>query len=157
MSDDLVAFLRVRWDEAEAHAFRWHDLECEIYQCLGAGLNAMVATVAMFHEAPGAVCDCGGPALVLRVVEADRGLLGQYERLLRAHARHKATEADLVADIEREERTGDPGDGLSDVRARALRREADYLPAMLTVLKGWARAKAAICDDHPDYREEWRP
>ncbi|MEV6803155.1 DUF6221 family protein [Streptomyces sp. NPDC051132] len=97
------------------------------------------------------------PARVLREITADRGLLQQYERLLHAHARHKVAAAELAADIEHQERTGRwEGVGSPGTRVAALRREADYLTAMLTVLEGWVRAKAAVYADRPGYREEWR-
>jgi len=98
------------------------------------------------------------PARVLREIEIDRGMLAEYERLLRAWAAHQTAAHALAADIEQEERTGEPkGDGLSDVRQRALRREADYLPAMLRVLERWAKGKATVYADRPGYQEEWRP
>ncbi|GAA2108038.1 DUF6221 family protein [Streptomyces synnematoformans] len=98
------------------------------------------------------------PKRVLAEVAIDRELLRDYERLLRAHEQHKAAVAELDADLEHEARTGKwEGFGLPDVRQQALRREADYLPAQLRTLEGWARGKASVYSDHPDYREEWRP
>lgn len=87
-----------------------------------------------------------GPARVLREIEADREMLAEYERLLRAHAAHKAEAARMA-------RAGDD----DPFQGAALRREADYLPAMVHVLERWAKRKAAVFADRPGYREEWRP
>jgi hypothetical protein len=87
------------------------------------------------------------PARVLREIEADRELLAEYERLVRAHEAHQK-EAD---------RLNEAGDD-DPFRTAALRREADYLPAMLHVLEGWAKRKAAVYRGRPGYRaEEWAP
>lgn len=86
------------------------------------------------------------PARVLREIEVDRELLQEYERLLHAHEAHRR-EAERIA----EQMDDDP------IRHAALRREADYLPAMLHVMEKWAKAKAAVYAARPGYREEWRP
>jgi hypothetical protein len=87
------------------------------------------------------------PARVLREIAADRELLAEYERLVRAHEAHQK-EAD---------RLNEAGDD-DPFRTAALRREADYLPAMLHVLGGWAKRKAAVYRGRPGYRaEEWAP
>jgi hypothetical protein len=82
------------------------------------------------------------PARVLREIEVDRELLAEYERLLRAHAAHKAEAA----------RMAEAGDD-DPTRIAALRREADYLPAMLHVMERWAKQKAAVYVDRPGYAE----
>jgi uncharacterized protein DUF6221 len=70
--DDLVQWLRAQLDGDAARAVQWHDLECEIHAHLDGGLLANVAASRMLAEAPGAVCDCGGPARVLREIDANR-------------------------------------------------------------------------------------
>lgn len=82
MSDDMVAFLRARLDEDAARAAQWHDLECEIHTHLDAGLLAAVAASRMLEDVPGAVCDCGGPARVLRDVEAKRRTITRMATVL---------------------------------------------------------------------------
>ncbi|MFH8405549.1 DUF6221 family protein [Streptomyces sp. NPDC018019] len=91
MTDDLVAFLRARLDEDEARAFHWHGLACEIFRRIGGGLNTMVAVVAMLHEAPGAVCDCDGPARLLSDIGAKRLVLAEYEKEERVMERGHVT------------------------------------------------------------------
>ncbi|WP_225825627.1 DUF6221 family protein [Streptomyces naphthomycinicus] len=86
------------------------------------------------------------PARVLREIDVDRELLAEYERLLTAHDAHQREAARLA-----EQGDDDP------TRHAALRREADYLPAMLHVLDRWAKRKAVVYADRPGYREEWRP
>lgn len=81
------------------------------------------------------------PARVLREIEIDRELLAEYERLLRAHEAHRK-EADRLTRSD-----DDP------IRRNALRREADYLPAMLHVMERWAKRKAAVYSDRPGYAE----
>ncbi|MEV7797264.1 DUF6221 family protein [Streptomyces sp. NPDC087512] len=96
------------------------------------------------------------PRRVLREIQNDREILHQYERLLRDQARHAEAEAELAADIARHERTGHwEGPGDPESRRRALRREGDYLPAMLVVMEGWVRRKAAVYAHRPGYSEEW--
>lgn len=86
------------------------------------------------------------PARVLREIEIDRELLAEYERTLRSHEGHQRESARLA------------GSGDDDVfRRNALRREADYLPAMLHILERWAKRKAAVYSDRPGYQESWRP
>jgi hypothetical protein len=98
------------------------------------------------------------PARVLREIAIDRELLREYEQLLRSHARHEKAAEELAADIEHENRTGKwEGPGDPDTRQGALRREADYLPAMLHVVERWAKGKAAVYDQRPGFQEEWRP
>ncbi|MYW49608.1 DUF6221 family protein [Streptomyces sp. SID161] len=83
----------------------------------------------------------------LREIDADRALLAEYSRLLDSHAAHQRESARLA----------EAGDDADVFQLNALRREADYLPAMLHVLERWAKRKAVAYDDHPDYRQEWRP
>lgn len=73
--DDLVQWLRAQLDEDAARAAQWHNLECEIHTHLDRGLLAAVAASQMLQDVPGAVCDCGGPARVLREIDAKRQLL----------------------------------------------------------------------------------
>ncbi|MGW2938995.1 DUF6221 family protein [Streptomyces sp. NPDC001156] len=74
---DFVQYLRDRYDEDAARASRVHDLECEFHARLGAGLLAAVAASQMLADVPGAVCDCDGPARVLREVAAKRKILDE--------------------------------------------------------------------------------
>ncbi|GGK61654.1 hypothetical protein Sme01_03420 [Sphaerisporangium melleum] len=98
------------------------------------------------------------PAHVLRDVEAKRKLLDQYERLLRSKEAHAAAAEELSADLERQEQTGTwDGPGFPDVRLKALRREDDYLAAMLPVLGELVKAAATVHSDHEGYQESWRP
>jgi hypothetical protein len=87
------------------------------------------------------------PARVLREIDADRALIDEYSRLLDADAAHQREAARLA----------EAGDDADVIQLAALRREADYLPAMLHVLERWAKRKAAVYADRPGYREEWRP
>lgn len=82
------------------------------------------------------------PARVLREIAVGRELLAEYERLLRAHAAHKA-EAARMAEVGDDDPT----------RIAALRREADYLPAMLHVMERWAKQKAAVYAQREGYAE----
>jgi hypothetical protein len=87
------------------------------------------------------------PARVLREIDADRELLSEYSRLLDAHAAHQREAARLA----------EAGDDADVIQLAALRREADYLPAMLHVLERWAKRKAAVYAGRPGYRDAWRP
>ncbi|MEU6661278.1 DUF6221 family protein [Streptomyces sp. NPDC046821] len=80
--DDLVQWLGAQLDEDAARATQWHDLECEIHAHLDAGLLASVAAARMLDEVPGAVCDCGGPARVLREIGAKRESIRQADLYL---------------------------------------------------------------------------
>lgn len=75
----LMTFLWKQLDTDAARALQWHDLECDIHAHLDGGLLAAVAASRMLDEVPGAVCDCGGPARVLREVEAKRAVVARYE------------------------------------------------------------------------------
>ncbi|MFE0727924.1 DUF6221 family protein [Streptomyces antibioticus] len=86
------------------------------------------------------------PARVLLEIESDRELLAEYDRLVRAHEAHRRESSRLA-----ESGDDDP------IRRAALRREVDYLPAMLHVLERWAKRKAAVYVARPGFREEWRP
>ncbi|MEV7796295.1 DUF6221 family protein [Streptomyces sp. NPDC087512] len=166
--DDLVQWLRAQLDEDERIACAADDSPGEVdliwkYQpedelggkvVTGRGADIIydVTTGVGEHVAE------HDPSRVLREVENDREMLRQYERLLRTQARHGEAEAELTADVERQERTGRwEGPGDPESRRRALRRTADYLLAVLVVLEGWVRRKAAVYADRPGYREEWQP
>lgn len=77
--DDLVEWLRAQLDEEASRAPRWHDLECEIHTHFDTGLIASLAAARMFDEVPGAVCDCGGPARVLREIDARRRIAEHHD------------------------------------------------------------------------------
>ena len=78
--DDLVQWLGEQLAAVVAKAPQWHDLECEIHTHLNGGLLATVAASRMLDEVPGAVCDCGGPARVLRETDAKRRLTALHTR-----------------------------------------------------------------------------
>jgi hypothetical protein len=91
-------------------------------------------------------------------IEAKRRIVAEYEDLLRVRLRHEAALAELNADVDAEEKTGKwSGVGSPDVRSRALRREADYLDAMLPVIEGLIKSSAEVFADHEGYRQEWKP
>ncbi|MGW4422556.1 DUF6221 family protein [Streptosporangium sp. NPDC004631] len=162
---DLIAFFRARLDEDERWALAaspgpWSEnaesdevlavdgiTVADGFALSGNQLRATVAHIAR-HD----------PARVLAEVAAKRRLLEQYERVLRSKAANDAAKADLAADLAHQEQTGVwAGAGFPDVRLRALRREEDYLTAMLPVLEGLVKAEVAVHADHKDYREEWKP
>jgi hypothetical protein len=91
--DDLVQWLRAQLDEDAARAAQWHNLECEIHTHLDRGLLAAVAASQMLQDVPGAVCDCGGPAQVLREIDAKRAIVARYEFACR-----EASRVDLAED-----------------------------------------------------------
>lgn len=94
------------------------------------------------------------PARALREVAAGRNLIAAYERLLGTKARHDKAVGEYDADVEREERTGeDPGPGSLGSRGMALRREADYLDAMLPIVRGLMADRATAWSDRPGYAE----
>lgn len=97
---DLVEWLTACLDEDAKRAITWHDLECEIHQHMDAGLLAAVAASRMLEDVPGAVCDCGGPARVLREIDAKRQLLDRYKHAMenrRAHPDDLASAGALLA------------------------------------------------------------
>lgn len=145
--DDLASWLTFQLDEDTRTASSWHTLDCDIHAHLEGDADSVQATMAMFHQAPGLVCDCGGPARMLREIDADRALLAEYGRLLDAHASHQQEAVRLA----------EAGADADAFQLAALRREADYLPAMVHVLEVWARRKAAVHADRPGYLESWRP
>lgn len=143
--DELIAFFRARLDEDEQTARR-----------IQAARHGALLVAPGDGESP-TVIEISGDRLQ-REVEAKRKLLNQYERALRSKAANDAAQADLNADLAHQEQTGVwAGHGFPDVRLRALRREEDYLTAMLPVLEGLVKAEAAVHADHKDYREEWKP
>ncbi|GHB55613.1 hypothetical protein GCM10010331_49310 [Streptomyces xanthochromogenes] len=130
MTEALVQFIRDRLDEDASRASNWHDLECEIHTHLGTGLVAAVAASRMFADAPGAVCDCGGPARVLADVEAKRLLLAEHLPSPYPMANSSKAYCDCQAQ-----------DGVV----------YETYPCLT------ARLLALPYADHSDYREEWRP
>jgi hypothetical protein len=132
-ADDLLQWLRTQFNEDAARAGQWHDLECTIHEHLGSGLLAAVAASQMLDDVPGAVCDCGGPARMLREVNAKRALLRavfHYEAKIDGEwgCCHDASQ------IEAGECEEIPPDSIEAVRLLAL----PYV-------------------GKPGYREEWRP
>ena len=69
--EDLLAYLDSAITKAAGDANRWHDIECDVHAI---GLTDL-ADLLMAAEVPGAVCDCTGPASVLRRCAADRKLV----------------------------------------------------------------------------------
>lgn len=158
---DLIAFLRARLDEDEqaARQFDWYDptRPTDLQKALGMCRPVPPATWEL--EPSGEYITVYiDPGRVLAECAAKRRLIGEYERALRATERNDIAAAELAADIEHQERTGEwQGAGHADVRSRAIRREADYLDAMRPILRQLCLSVAAVYADHPDYREEWRP
>lgn len=151
----LVAFLQARIadDEQTARATMWDGSNNTDAWQLSA--SATVDTGGdEFYAGDRTVAHhivCHDPARVLREVAAKRKLLDRYERLLRSKEAHAVAEAELNADMAHHEQTGEwAGAGFPDVRLRALRREDDYLTAMLPVLEGLVRAAAAVYPDSPE-------
>jgi hypothetical protein len=143
MSDGLVAFFRAQLNEDEqvAEAVKAHGVDYWHQPDDWAELSAPAAAHAQRHD----------PARVLAEVHAKRQIIDQYENVLRAQQRHDAAVAELDADIEHEEHTGEwAGAGQPDVRVRALRREADYLNAIRPILEELLRAQASVYPDTPD-------
>jgi hypothetical protein len=148
---EMVEFIRVQLDDEAAEARKQSD--SEEYGYNGYEIEASGAT--------GYPCERFlriAKVRVLREVEVKRRILDAYERWSEAKVRHTRAVAELDADIEHQERTGEwTGAGFPDVRQRAVRREADYLDAMQPVLVGLIRAVGAVYAGHQDYRQEWRP
>ncbi|MBO1337269.1 DUF6221 family protein [Streptomyces sp. VRA16 Mangrove soil] len=80
--DDLTKWLGAQLDEDARAASSWHTLECDIHAYLEGDAESVKATMAMFHAAPGAVCDCDVPARVLREVDAKRKIVNLMSGLL---------------------------------------------------------------------------
>ncbi|MET8079969.1 DUF6221 family protein [Streptomyces sp. NPDC005303] len=147
--DDLIVFLRAQLDEDERSARRAGDSFRQIGET-----GVIVATEGDRAEECASANWAGvaehivehDPARVLRDIEVDRELLAEYQRLLRAHQAHQKEASRMTR-----EHDDDP------TRRAALRREADYLPAMLHVVERWAKRKAAVYDGRPGYLEAWRP
>ncbi|MCA1223440.1 hypothetical protein [Streptomyces sp. 8L] len=85
--EDILAWLETAVVEAASNADRWHDRECDVHLI---GL-ADVADMLMAAEVPGAVCDCAGPASVLRRCAADRKLLELHRRKMHSCPAKDAT------------------------------------------------------------------
>lgn len=126
--DDLVVWLQVQLIADAQRVIAWHDLECDIHTHLDAGLPAAVAASRMLAEVPGAVCDCGMPARVLREIEAKRGIVARYEFACSEAA------ALNIGEEERETRVQVAG-----------------------ALQSGVLCLAMVYADRPGYREEWRP
>ncbi|MFJ4716449.1 DUF6221 family protein [Streptomyces sp. NPDC088785] len=126
--DDLARWLTLQLDADTGRASGWHALDCDIHAHLEGDAESVKATMSMFHEAPGAVCDCGIPARMLREIEVKRQLL----------ALHRPVED---ADEPRE-RCAECGAGRGN--------EPGHPCATL-------RLQAAVYDQRPGYREGWRP
>jgi hypothetical protein len=76
--DDLASWLTTQLDEDTRTASSWHTLDCDIHAHLEGDADSVQATMAMFHEAPGLVCDCGGPARMLREIDTKRQVANRY-------------------------------------------------------------------------------
>ena len=126
--DDLVQWLRAQLDEDARRASSWHTLECDIHAYLQGDMDSVRATMSMFHEAPGAVCDCNVPARVLREIDAKRRIL-------------RALESAEVA-----LRNTEPG-----------MEPHELMTGSVNSLRAAVRLLALPYSDRPGYREEWRP
>jgi hypothetical protein len=128
--DELVRWLGVQLDADKARAAQWHDLECSIHEHQDGGLLKAVAALEVYGEVPGAVCDCGGPARVLREIDAKRQLL----------ALHRPVE---------QRSTGSGGGTVTDCQV-CSHFPAQYPCATLRLL-------ALPYADRPGYRDACRP
>jgi hypothetical protein len=126
--DELVRWLGVQLDADKARAAQWHDLECSIHEHQEGGLLKAVAALEVYGEVPGAVCDCGGPARVLREIDTKRQLLRTYEEAVTAF--------------------NDSGPAFSSY---------DRLTGSVSSLRRAVELLALPYADRPGYREEWRP
>jgi hypothetical protein len=125
--DDLARWLTAQLDEETRTASGWHTLDCDIHAHLEGDAESVQATMAMFHQAPGLVCDCGGPARMLREIDATRKLLALHQPVEDTEEMQDyCTECDLGRD------------------------QYPYFPC--TTL----RLHAAVYDQHPGYLESWR-
>jgi hypothetical protein len=90
---DPVVWLRTTLDAAVSRADRWHDVECDVHTTsLGDAVVLQCATL----------CDCGGPAAVLRRIAADRKLLDD----LLAEKHHVCIDSWYTCPAATEERDG---------------------------------------------------
>lgn len=78
--DELVQWLGEQLAADLPRSACWHVAGCEMYEHLGVSVAASLAAIAMYHEAPGAVCSCGGPAQVRREIEAKQRVLTDYTK-----------------------------------------------------------------------------
>ncbi|MFI0242548.1 DUF6221 family protein [Streptomyces sp. NPDC016845] len=76
--DDLVRWLGEQLDEDTRAASSVHTLDCDIHAHLEGDAESVRATMAMFHQAPGLVCDCGVPARMLREIDGKRRIVDRY-------------------------------------------------------------------------------
>ncbi|MEV5608667.1 DUF6221 family protein [Streptomyces sp. NPDC052225] len=76
--DGLARWLTTQLDEDARIVSSWHTLACDIHAYLAGDADSVKATMAMFHDAPGAVCDCEVPARMLREVDAKRRIVARY-------------------------------------------------------------------------------
>ncbi|MGW9249737.1 DUF6221 family protein [Streptomyces badius] len=128
--DDLVQFLRDRYDEESSEAelaatetgADWQ-YDSESGYVMGSRDHGMVATGSQdfLESAAGAHIARHDPARVLREVEAKRELLADYERFV--------------------------------AERRRMMGGWDSYPEPSSVLLAFA----AVYSDHPDYRDDWRP
>jgi hypothetical protein len=131
--DDLARWLTAQLDEDTRTASSWHTLDCDIHAHLEGDTDSVQATMAMFHEAPGLVCDCGGPARMLREIDTKR-------RVLARHTPHVSGSTDCTMRCER----AHPG-------ALVCNHDAYRWPC--PDIRDLADAYA----HRPGYLEDWRP
>lgn len=122
--DELVRWLGEQLSADVPYTAAWHLAGCSMYEHLGVSASGSIAAIAMYHEAPGAVCSCEGPERMRREIEVKQRLLADYSK-----------EARL---IERGHQSGWTEGG------QAVREH---------LIRAWA----ALYDQRPGYREEWRP
>jgi hypothetical protein len=133
--DDLIAFLRERFDEDERRAPSKHFVgsESEVHRCPAARDPEWCGDLEYGEEN----CDCGLAARrkrALAEVEAKRRIIELHRPEVPPHADHKENPPLACA-------TCGHQDGWADV------------PSPCDTLRLLALPYA----DHPDYREEWKP
>ncbi|MCQ4211845.1 DUF6221 family protein [Streptomyces longispororuber] len=140
--DDLVQWLGEQLDEDARAASSWHTLDCDIHAYLQGDLDAVKAAMSMFHDAPGAVCDCEVPARVLREIDAKRRILARYVEALTE--RHGVRERYREAVV----------NGSDEHRLR-LRQDLDEATERLADHRDPVSDLASVYAGRPGYREEW--
>ncbi|NEB79087.1 hypothetical protein G3I40_28280 [Streptomyces sp. SID14478] len=139
---DLAQWLGEQLDEDARRASSWHALECDIHAYLQGDLDSVKATMAMFHDAPGAVCDCGTPARALREIDAKRQVLAAYARTVQEMEDGTNRRVPLSA-----------GSGdlfMTEVEHASAVHRRDALREVLHLL-------ALPYADRPGYLTSWRP
>ena len=125
--EDILAYLDSAITKAAGDANRWHDIECDVHAI---GLTDL-ADILMATEVPGAVCDCTGPASVLRRCAADRKAMALYSDTVAIRDKSAA----LLRDAQ--DRSVHPAPSALDDWNRANREAAMMLPLVQLLAEGY--------------------